>query len=392
MPAAKKTARPKFPLRLHATGQWTCKRKGVQYYFGTDKDEALRRYMQVKDDLDAGRKPRERHGTATLADVINRFLTDKQHRVDSNELKAKTWSDYYAACKVLIDHFGGQRLVGDLRPEDFAGLRAKLAARMSPVSLLDYITRTRVMLRFAYEHGLIDAPVRFGNGFERPPRKTLRLERARRGLRFISAADLWRLIDAACPSMKAMILLGLNGGLGATDLSELTRSALRRRSGWLDYPRPKTGVARRFPLWPETLAAIAAVEAVRPEPKDPKHSDILFLTRLRQPWVRFNGADGKASTFDAIGEGFAKLAKKCGVTLEAGRFGILRHVSRTVADPLGDRPAIDHVMGHTDHSTAAYYRELVADERLQAVTDHMREWLVAGKPGSPDDACTAPTV
>jgi integrase len=375
MPTQRK---PKYPLWLHPTGQWTKKIGGRQYYFGTDRDEALKQYMAVKEDLEAGRKPRDRRSTTTVADAVNAFLTQKHNRVKSGELKAKTWADYNAACKAVVDEFGRTRTVADLRPDDFAQLRARLAARLGPVSLTDVVVRVRVLFKFAFDFGLIDAPVRYGNSFDRPARKVLRLERARKGLRLLSAADAWKLIDAADPQLRAMTLLGLNGGMGATDCAQLTRRSLSMRAGWLDYPRPKTGVSRRFPLWPETAAALEAVHKVRKAPKDPADADKVFMTRCGHPWVRFDGEDGKRSTHDAVGLQFRKLAEKCGVSL-VGRFNILRHTFRTVADEVGDRPAIDLVMGHADGSTAGHYRELVADERLTAITDRVRGWLMAGR-------------
>jgi hypothetical protein len=47
----------------------------------------------------------------------------------------------------------------------------------------------------------------------------------------------------------------------------------------IDYPRPKTGIARRCPLWPETVAAIRAALAKRPAPKDEADAALVFLTR-----------------------------------------------------------------------------------------------------------------
>jgi len=48
-----------FPLTLHqATGQWCKKIKGKIYYFGKDPDAALKKYLDERDDLQAGKKPR----------------------------------------------------------------------------------------------------------------------------------------------------------------------------------------------------------------------------------------------------------------------------------------------------------------------------------------------
>src|SRR5262249_1845425 len=140
-----------------------------------------------------------------------------------------------------------------------------------------------------------------------------------------------------------------------------------------------TGTPRRFPLWPETREAVEAVAAVRLQPKDPAHADRVFLTRLRQPWVRFNGDEkSKRSCIDSVTRQFTKLAAACNVKLTGG-FYVLRHVHRTVSDETRDRPAIDLVMGHSDGSMAGHYGETIADERLQAVVDHVRGWLLKGR-------------
>jgi integrase len=367
----------KFPLWLHPTGQWCKKIKGTFHYFGKDQDAALKRYVKSKDDLAAGRKPRDEAGVASIADVANAFLTMKEQRVASGELSQALWSQYHVTCDKLIDHFGRSRSVTDLRPEDFAGLRAKVAVGVGPVTLLNFITKARVVFKFAFDFGMIDRPVLYGNAFERPSKGILRRQRAANGERLITAGDAWRLIGAADPQLRAMIFLGLNGGMGATDCSLLTRSMLTTRPGWLNYPRPKTSTPRRFPLWPETIAAVDAVADIRPDAKSPEHEDRVFLTRLGQPWVRFNGKEGKRTTMDAVACQFIKLAA---TTKVKATFYLLRHLHRTIADELPDRPAIDLIMGHSDHSMASHYREKISDERLAAVTSHIRKWLMAGKP------------
>ena len=82
---------------------------------------------------------------------------------------------------------------------------------------------------------------------------------------------------------------------------------------------------------------------------------------------------------DSASQHFAVLCRKAGVKAPGGPY-LFRHIFRTVADETHDVPAIDVVMGHADNSMAAHYRETVADERLQAVVDHVRAWLLAGRP------------
>jgi integrase len=280
----------------------------------------------------------------------------------------------------LVDAFGRNRIVVDVAPDDFAKLRAKTAKRLGPVSLGNFIQRVRAVFKFGFDSGLMEVPIRYGQGFDKPPKRVQRLHRALAGRKLVAAADAWALLRAAGSPLDAMILLGLNCGFGQGDCSELPRTALDMRPGWIDFPRPKTGIGRRAPLWPETVAALDRARASRPEPRDPADDRLVFLTTFGRPWVRFSdkGDAKRGARTDAVGQEFAKLCKRAGVKVPGG-FYVFRHTFRTIADEVKDHAAIGLVMGHHDDSMAGYYRELVADERLQAVTDHVRAWLLAGK-------------
>jgi integrase len=82
------------------------------------------------------------------------------------------------------------------------------------------------------------------------------------------------MIDAAGVSLKAMLLLGIDCGFGNSDCASLPLSALDLDGGWITYPRPKTGIERRCPLWPETVAALREVLARRHEPKNAEHAGL----------------------------------------------------------------------------------------------------------------------
>jgi integrase len=97
--------------------------------------------------------------------------------------------------------------------------------------------------------------------------------------------------------------------------------------------------------------------------------------------VRFTdkGPDRPGVRCDSVGLQFKKLAAKVGVKVPGG-FYLLRHVHRTVADEAKDSAASAYIMGHHDPSMAGYYREVISNERLVAVVNHVRDWLMAGKP------------
>ena len=229
-----------------------------------------------------------------------------------------------------------------------------------------------MVFKYGYENGLIVNPVRYGQGFKIPPKAVLRRARQANGPRMFQADELRKIIEAATQPLRSMVLLGINCAFGSTDLSNLPESAVDVSSGWITYPRPKTAIERRCPLWTETIVALREWLAERKEPNAPSDAGLVFLTRCRQRWVRLGN---KGAVADAIAGEFAKLLNKFGLRRPRVGFYALRHTFRTVADEVRDRPAIDLIMGHTDGTMADAYRERISDERLRAVTEHVRAWL-----------------
>ena len=137
----------------------------------------------------------------------------------------------------------------------------------------------------------------------------------------------------------------------------------------IDFARPKTGLPRRCPLWPETVAELRAALARRPDPKDPAHAGLFFLTQRGGPWaVDQPGGPVSAET--------VKLLRRLGINGRKGLgFYTLRHTFRTVADEAKDQPAADFIMGHEVPHMSAVYRETISNERLKAVSDHVHAWL-----------------
>lgn len=378
-PARHKPAKPRpdFPLFPHASGRWAKKIRGRFFYFGKVADDpkgeaGLDKWLEQRDDLLAGRTPRTAGDGLTVEDLCDHFLNHKRHLIDTRELSPRTFADYFSTCDRLVKKFGLSRLVSDLRPVDFETLRISISKTRGAVALGNEVQRCRSVFRFALEQGLIDVPIRFGQVFRKPKRNTIRKARAAAGSRMLEAAEIRATIDKADVQMKAMILLAANGALGQSDISALPKRAMNLKSGWLDYPREKTGVPRRIPLWPETVKAVQEAIARRPAPKDQADADLVFLTRCGQRWVKYNEGGTPA---DALGQEFAKLLVELKIKRPRISFYAIRHSWRTVADETRDFPAIDQIMGHTDNSMAAAYRERISDERLVAVCNYVNKWL-----------------
>ncbi len=245
-------------------------------------------------------------------------MRSKEATLNAGELSARSFRDYLQTCQKLIEQFGKERRVDDLRPENFRDFRTALAKRYGVTSLKNEINRCCIVFNYAHGSRLIDKPVNYGQNFYRQFAKTLRRQQNAMG-RKLFGLDEVRLILAAVegkpvrlegeaepvelpadPSLKAMVLLGINCGFGNTDVALLPIKAIDLNAGWATFPRPKTEIARRVPLWPETVAALQEAIASRPHAADKADAGLCFLTRQGRRWVRIKAKDATAGAGETV--------------------------------------------------------------------------------------------
>ena len=270
---------------------------------------------------------------------------------------------------------GKETLVLDLRPDDFERMRTAFSKGVGPVALGSKVSRARVLFNYAYKHDLTDRPVKFGQGFSKPKRAVLRKERKKRAKRLFRAIEIRSLIAAARPQVKAMIYLGINCGLGNTDCARLTFDHLDLETGWLDYPRPKTGIDRRCPLWPETVAALKGALEARPESADKANANRVFITAKGFTWE----PKVKGWSDAPLSKEIAKLLKDLDIQRKGVNFYSLRHTFQTVAEKTLDKDAVRYIMGHVEAAndmSAVYSEERPDDKRLRKVARRVRKWLL----------------
>jgi integrase len=395
--------RPGFPLFAHPSGQWAKKiRKRPGYgtpglmYFGSWRDDrngrqAEERFVREWPYLMNGQEPpsADKSDGCTLRQLCNDFLTSKEVQVIACELTQRSLRDYHLTCKLLIDQFGKDRRLANLAPADFRVLRAKLAQQLGPVSLRNTINRVCTVFNHAYPNKLTDKPFDgFGVEFYRPKAKAVRKARNESGPKLFTREEVHRLLDAAEPDLKSMILLGLNCGFGNSDVATLTESEVDCATGWVIKPRVKTEVPRHIPLWKETMAALAAALAVRPKPADSVEKGLYFLTRFGRPLVRVqprklrpdepktDAALPEYVPIDTLAQRFSKLLRKLNINGRRGLgFYTFRHCFETYGGECRDQVGVDAIMGHVDSSMAGNYRHRISDERLKAVVETVRTWL-----------------
>ena len=363
-----RTEKPRadFPLTVHrGGGQWCKKIKGRIHYFGKldDPETAEKIYNSKIESIKSGTKPRAIEVITGRVDVgfaCNAFLHAKKKKLESGDISERTWKELKDTCEFVLKVLKRERLVSDLRADDFDELRRKMAKRFGPVRLGNEVYRVRSVFKYALKAKLISEEVEYGPEFTRPAKRLVRLNRAKMGPRMFTAEQCLSMLKKARPALRAFILLGLNGGFVARDCGTLPRAAIDLEAGFIDYARPKTGVQRRVPLWPETVAAIRETMATSGE--------LAFLTTQGTPYAKDEPGN------DPIGLAFRRLL----VTLKLNREGLgyatLRHIFQTIGEQSLDFPAVRAIMGHVDDSISDVYREDFM-HRLKAVTETVHLWL-----------------
>ncbi|WP_437187781.1 tyrosine-type recombinase/integrase [Planctomicrobium sp. SH668] len=308
-------------------------------------------------------------------------MNSKKSLKDSSELSSHTYADCHNICQAIVDHFGREYLVQHIFPVDFEKFRKVLSHGVNKVTLKNRVNRARGVFNYAFENGLIDRPVRYGAGFDRPSEKLLRREKNRSPERYLDRDEILAVLDASDPSMRAMVLLGANCGFGNTDVASLPISAIDFKGGWVIFPRPKTEVPRRVPLWEETMTALKVVIGSRPKPKDPSDYEICFITGQGNRWMRsFRSRKNpsKLTTVNTVSQNFSATMKRAGIDRRRVSFYALRHVFETIGGESRDQVAVDFIMGHAPKSNdmASQYRHGISDERLRVVvnTVHRHLW------------------
>jgi integrase len=368
-----------FPLYAHHNGQWAKKVRGITRFFGpwANPQAALDLWLEQKDDLLAGREPRATGEGLTIVSLVNQFLASKKNLVKTGELTQRTWNEYDAICSKIIDVFGRNRLAIDLRHTDFERLRMEFTKGLGekrkghgPTTLSNDVGRARAVFNYAFKQSLIDRPIRFGDGFKKPSQRVLRKERNKKGPKMFMAPQIRAMLDKAGLQLKAMILLGINCGVGNHDCAVLTTDWLDLKTGWYFDPREKTGVQRRAKLWPETVAALQAVLEKRKTPNNPAHAKHVFITKYGNLWEETD--DSKA-----IGNEMGKLIRELEIHRRGFGFYTLRHTLETIGGESMDQAAVDRIMGHAPHANdmRAVYRERMTDKRLFRVAKYVRKWL-----------------
>jgi integrase len=373
---------PEFPLCPRNNGQWGKKIHGKIYTFGpwANPELALARYLKEKEYLEAGRLPPTRVEGITVKELLNLYHAAKLLKVETGELSARSFTDYKYGMDVVNNAFGRDAEIEKLQPADFTKLRDRLLKKYSPVRVGVLIQYVRSIFKYGYDMRMYKAPVHFGPDFMKPNKRVMRADKKSKSKKLFSASVIQELIMAATSWLKPAILLGINCGFGPTDCALLPIDAVNLKTGWLNFPRPKTGIDRRVPLWTETVQAIRDYLKIRRRPRDEADSGMLFINQRGQAMTVT-----KNSSWRVSGE-MARLLQELYLHQLGVGFYALRHTFATVGGGAKDRIAVKALLGHVSSDVLGeFYEEELedGDRRLLAVTDYVRNWLFADAPSKP---------
>lgn len=358
----------------HRSGYWRLRRKGRDIYLARieDPDEALAFYHKHREQIESGkpievddshdRKPSNAR-SITLKTALDEHLDRRLAESERGDIEYTSYLSDRDTCKLIIRSLGRHTPILDLGPTDYARLLASWSAH-SVHTRRRNVGYTKRIIRNVFERHGLGAPY-FGPDFKPPSDRALRKHRIAKGDRSLDREHVLRLINNADPRMRALLLLGINGGYGPTDVSHTMCSDVDLGRGRIDHTRKKTGVRRCVPLWPKTVEAI---EPFMGEPDQP-----LFRSRTGRPIVH--------DTTNPLSDWFRSLADSC--ALPNAQFYDLRRTFRTIADQLGDDRYTRIVMGHTERDIDDIYKQQTFWPRLQRITDHVHAWLFTGADHSP---------
>jgi integrase len=350
----RKTRSDKFPLTFHPTGQYCKKIKGKMYYFGSDKKEALQKYLNQATYLHGHQenlqKPTEDH--ITLKQLCDMYLKYQYSKLQANDLTASHHNEQIGSLNKLMAFLGQNIDINNISTLDLQNYKRRIQKSHVSVCRLNlHISIMKAVFHWARKNDVIE---NIPNIDAVSRGKIIHQERFT-----FNSEQISQVLSVADVKMRAMIWLGLNCGFGCTDCSELKWTDLDLVNARVKLPRRKTGISRDLPLWPETVESLEKI---------PRTGKLVFYTSRGNPYLqtllKTNGnGDCKYSTLNTITTKFSRLIKKSGFSVPRGTgFYTLRRTAATIAARSGDPFAVQRLLGHADLQMATRYVQDVSEQ------------------------------
>jgi len=303
-----------------------------------------------------GARPPGSRTRATFGELAAEWLAEQNARLEVGELSPRTLEIYELGLRRHVVPAFGARQVRAITPDHLvAWVRGLRSAGYAPDSVVNFWRPLNLVLGHAVRHGVIAAsPADRLTSAERPGPGPTRQ-------RFLSRAEMERLLVAAPSRYRTAIACGLFSGLRLSELLGLTwgdvdvggralkvRYQLSRQGERVTL---KTSAARRDVILMSQLAR--ELDATRAAVRFSEDRDLVFSATSGQTIGHRN----------ITGRGLAKAADGAG--LEGVTFHALRHTFASILIAQGRDPVfVSRQMGHTNAAiTLRVYAHLFDAER-----------------------------
>ena len=358
----------KFPLTPHPSGQYCKKIKGRMRYFGTDKKQALERYLGQATYLHGCQRSMQTasNGKMTLKELCDLYLKYQESRVFADKLTPKHYNDQTGCVRKLNSFLGRERKIESILTLDLQNYKRRLQGSYRSVHRQNlHISVMKAMFHWARRNDILESipnidAISKGKIIVDQEKYTF------------DSQQINKLLSGADVKMRAMIWLGLNCGFGCTDCGKLKWKDLYFKHSRVKLARNKTGIRRNLPLWPETIKALKELS---------RSGQLVFYTSEGHPWVttvvktKSNG-EREYTPVNRITPTFSRLMKKVGIHAPKGTgFYALRRTAATIAARSGDPFAVQRLLGHVDLTMATRYVQDVS-EQTDRVIENSRKYVL----------------
>jgi integrase/recombinase XerD len=192
--------------------------------------------------------------------------------------------------------------------------------------------------------------VKLGRLRENPVARVSKAREARHTRVALSKEEARRLIDAAGPALRPLIMAGLYTGARRGELLRLTWADMNFESGTIALFRPKVGNASRIPLHPRLAEELRRLREgrARTQNRAVPDDEPIFLARSGRPWVTIQRAFQKALKTAGLGE-------RKGLCFHSLRHTFAVHFLEGGAAV----PDLQGLLGHADLTTTQIYARMV---------------------------------
>ncbi len=361
----------KLELQKHkGSGQWRKRIQGRDYYFGRYDEVPYRvALMHMYERQAAIRGGVQSQGgqsvSLTVRQLVDEYMLFRADDVQLGGLKEVTLEKYQHSANFVTETIGSIK-VSKLRPMDFRRLQIAAAERFGTYKQRDLVTFFKQVITWGVEHDRI-FPIKVPKSFKKPLSDAFRSpdgsSETSQEEKWVWTREQWglglRRASTSSEWMRPALYLGLNCGLGNTDVAGLKWSHIREVEGQMCMckSRSKNGRPRMVPLWDETLAALG-----------PRGEGRILETKTGLPLV---SEDGRHDRMGVL------------IRRHVGRpFYGLRHMFMSIGSQVGDADGIRYMMGWASKDQADHYLLSTAwsIERLKKITEHVRRWSLTDSP------------